>query len=77
MKLPLLEEFELATAMAFDLGVFLCVVGSVMLALARLSRVGRIAEHLKIQEGAMDVDPSRYVVDDPRPAAGSAPVAAQ
>jgi multicomponent K+:H+ antiporter subunit A len=35
-----LEEFELATAALFDLGVFLTVLGSVMLALASLSRIG-------------------------------------
>ena len=40
-KLPFLEEFELATAMAFDLGVFLCVVGAVMLMLNSLSRIAR------------------------------------
>ena len=38
-KLPGLEEFELATAMGFDLGVFLCVVGAVMLMLQSLSRI--------------------------------------
>jgi len=43
-KLPFLEEFELATAMGFDLGVFLTVVGSVMLALASLSRLARRTE---------------------------------
>ena len=42
--LPLIGEVELATAMAFDLGVFLTVVGVVMLTLANLSRVGRKAE---------------------------------
>lgn len=42
--LPLVGEVELATAMAFDLGVFLTVVGVVMLSLANLSRVGRKAE---------------------------------
>ncbi len=44
LKLPFLEEFELATAMGFDLGVLLCVMGAVMLALnsfGRLARVGR------------------------------------
>jgi multicomponent K+:H+ antiporter subunit A len=44
VKLPFLEEFELATAMGFDLGVFLTVVGSVMLALASLSRMARRTE---------------------------------
>ncbi len=41
--LPPLEEFELATAMAFDLGVFLCVLGAVMMALDALSRLARRA----------------------------------
>lgn len=44
VKLPFLEKFELATAMGFDLGVFLTVVGSVMLALASLSRMARRTE---------------------------------
>ena len=34
-----LEEFELATAAIFDLGVFLCVLGAVLLTLASLSRL--------------------------------------
>ena len=34
-----LEEFEVATAAIFDLGVFLCVLGAVLLALASLSRL--------------------------------------
>ena len=33
------ESFELATAAIFDLGVFLCVLGAVLLALASLSRL--------------------------------------
>jgi multicomponent K+:H+ antiporter subunit A len=36
-----LEEFEWATAAAFDLGVFLCVLGAVLLALASLSRLSQ------------------------------------
>jgi multicomponent K+:H+ antiporter subunit A len=36
-----LEEFEWATAAAFDLGVFLCVLGAVLLALASLSRLAQ------------------------------------
>ena len=36
-----LEEFELATAAIFDLGVFLCVLGAVLLALASLSRLAQ------------------------------------
>jgi multicomponent K+:H+ antiporter subunit A len=34
-----LEDFELASAAIFDLGVFLCVLGAVLLALASLSRL--------------------------------------
>ncbi len=53
--LPLVGEIELATAMAFDLGVFLTVVGVVMLTLANLSRVGRKAEPVTGPETAMDI----------------------
>jgi multicomponent K+:H+ antiporter subunit A len=34
-----LEEFELATAAIFDLGVFLCVLGAILMTLASLSRL--------------------------------------
>jgi multicomponent K+:H+ antiporter subunit A len=58
VTIPPLSEFELATAIAFDVGVFLTVVGSVMLALASLSRIARRAgETVNIEP--MDVDPSR------------------
>jgi multicomponent K+:H+ antiporter subunit A len=40
--LPLVGDFELATAMLFDLGVFLAVVGVVLLILANL---GKLSEH--------------------------------
>jgi multicomponent K+:H+ antiporter subunit A len=53
--LPLVGEVELATAMAFDLGVFLTVVGVVMLSLANLSRVGRKAEPVEQPSGPMDI----------------------
>ncbi|MFZ1428788.1 MAG: monovalent cation/H+ antiporter subunit A, partial [Geminicoccaceae bacterium] len=43
VHIPLIGEVEIASAMAFDLGVFLTVVGVVMLTLANLSRVGRKA----------------------------------
>ncbi|MBY6134975.1 monovalent cation/H+ antiporter subunit A [Nocardioides marinus] len=52
-----LEEFEWATAALFDLGVFLAVVGAVLLALESLSRFawqpGISSEH------AMDINPAR------------------
>ncbi|HEV7371470.1 monovalent cation/H+ antiporter subunit A [Arenibaculum sp.] len=53
--LPLVGEFELATAMAFDLGVFLTVVGTVLLALFQISRVQKRAEREPVPEGPMDV----------------------
>ena len=43
VHLPGIEPIELATAMGFDTGVFLCVVGAVMLALSSLSRIARQA----------------------------------
>ncbi|MBW8302348.1 MAG: monovalent cation/H+ antiporter subunit A, partial [Brevundimonas sp.] len=59
--LPLIGEFELATAMLFDIGVALTVIGAVMLALAQLSRVAQSAEKQPPPGTfeAMDVDPSR------------------
>ncbi|MET4132635.1 multicomponent K+:H+ antiporter subunit A [Porphyrobacter sp. MBR-155] len=41
--LPLIGEFELASAMLFDVGVFLTVFGAVMLALAQLSHIAQRA----------------------------------
>ncbi len=54
--LPVIGEFELASAMAFDTGVFLTVIGATMLALANLSRIGCLAESLPRQEAAMEPD---------------------
>jgi multicomponent K+:H+ antiporter subunit A len=59
VHLPIVGEFELATAMGFDLGVFLTVVGVVMLALAGLSRIGRIAEPPTRAERPRDVSLAR------------------
>jgi multicomponent K+:H+ antiporter subunit A len=56
-KIPLIEEFELATAMLFDLGVFLAVLGAVMLMLYSLSRLARYAgETVNVEP--MDYDPT-------------------
>jgi multicomponent K+:H+ antiporter subunit A len=41
VRLPLIGEFELASAMVFDLGVFLTVVGVIMLILANLGKLAR------------------------------------
>jgi len=58
-KLPVVGKFELASALGFDIGVFLTVVGGVMLALAHLSDLGRWASHSPINEQPMDSLPSR------------------
>jgi multicomponent K+:H+ antiporter subunit A len=56
VHLPPIEEFELATAMLFDLGVFLTVLGAVMLMLYSLSRIARFAgETVNVEP--MDYDP--------------------
>ncbi len=58
VRIPPFQEFELATAAIFDLGVFLAVVGAVMLSLESFSRLARRA-HVKDSEYPMDIDPSR------------------
>ena len=52
-----LEQFELATAALFDLGVFLTVTGAVMLSLASLSRIGLRAGET-VNQQPFDIDPS-------------------
>ncbi|WP_432816679.1 monovalent cation/H+ antiporter subunit A [Sulfitobacter sp. JB4-11] len=63
VRIPPFQEFELATAALFDVGVFLAVVGAVMLSLESFSRLARRA-HATDSDYAMDIDPSR---DDPAP----------
>lgn len=51
--LPLIGEFELATAMLFDTGVACVVLGAVTMALAQLSHVAqRAARHVDLDEEA-------------------------
>ncbi|KPF62189.1 cation:proton antiporter [Bosea sp. AAP35] len=54
-SLPLVGQFELATAMAFDLGVFLAVVGAVLLSLSQISRVQQRAERSPVTDHPMDI----------------------
>ncbi|PZO04563.1 MAG: monovalent cation/H+ antiporter subunit A [Hyphomicrobiales bacterium] len=54
-SLPLVGQFELATAMAFDLGVFLAVVGAVLLSLSQISRVQQRAERSPVTDNPMDI----------------------
>jgi multicomponent K+:H+ antiporter subunit A len=58
VRIPPFQEFELATAALFDLGVFLAVVGAVMLSLESFSRLARRA-HVKDSEHPISIDPSR------------------
>lgn len=67
VRVPPFYKFELATAALFDLGVFLSVVGAVMLTLESFSRLARRA-HAPDSEYPMDIDPSR---DDPPPVTAS------
>ena len=62
VRIPPFEKFELATAALFDLGVFLAVVGAVMLTLESFSRLARQAGGPE-SEHPMDIDPTR---DDPK-----------
>jgi multicomponent K+:H+ antiporter subunit A len=57
---PLVGEFELASALAFDVGVAMTVVGAVMLALKELSHVSQRAEKDEAHDDApMDIDPAK------------------
>ena len=73
VRIPPFNEFELATAALFDVGVFLAVVGAVMLALESLSRLARRA-HVPDTEHPMDIDPSR---DDEQPEGAPMPADGQ
>ncbi|TCP38904.1 monovalent cation/H+ antiporter subunit A [Rhodovulum marinum] len=60
IDLPGIEEFGLGSAFLFDLGVFLTVLGAVMLMLYSLSRIARYAgETVNVEP--MDYDPSSRV----------------
>jgi multicomponent K+:H+ antiporter subunit A len=52
--LPLVGEFELATALLFDLGVFAVVFGAVMTALAELSHIAQRAARAHAEQLAKD-----------------------
>jgi multicomponent K+:H+ antiporter subunit A len=54
---PVVGTFELATASLFDLGVFLTVLGAVLLALASLSRIA-IRAGGTVNAEPFDIDPS-------------------
>ncbi|MEY1556330.1 monovalent cation/H+ antiporter subunit A [Yoonia sp. R2331] len=58
VRIPPFEKFELATAALFDVGVFLAVVGAVMLSLESFSRLARRA-NVQDPDYPMDINPSR------------------
>ena len=55
LHVPLIGDVELASAMAFDLGVMVTVVGAVLLSLRQISRVEQRAEHEPVPQGPMDI----------------------
>ena len=60
VTLPVIGTFELATAMLFDIGVALAVIGAVMLALAELSHIAQRAQKEPPEDdGPMDIDPAK------------------
>jgi multicomponent K+:H+ antiporter subunit A len=65
--LPIIGQIELASVIAFDLGVFLTVVGTVLLALASISRVEGAGDERQPEE--LFVAPERLgqSVEAPRP----------
>lgn len=63
VRIPPFEKFELATAALFDLGVFLAVVGAVMLSLDGFSRLARRA-HFKDSDHPMDINPERLADEE-------------
>jgi multicomponent K+:H+ antiporter subunit A len=63
VHLPPIEEFELATAMLFDLGVFLTVLGAVMLMLYSLSRIAQyVGETVNLEP--IDYDPAAHADEE-------------
>jgi multicomponent K+:H+ antiporter subunit A len=65
VDLPLVGEVEIASAVAFDLGVFLTVVGVIMLSLAQISRVEERAQREPVPRGPMDIHVRRGRVAAP------------
>ncbi|PVE25460.1 monovalent cation/H+ antiporter subunit A [Microvirga sp. KLBC 81] len=55
IRLPVIGEFELASALVFDTGVFFAVVGTVLLSLAQMSRVEARAEREPVPKGPTDI----------------------
>ncbi|MBI5131939.1 MAG: monovalent cation/H+ antiporter subunit A [Rhodopseudomonas palustris] len=72
VPVPLIGDVELATAILFDIGVFLTVVGTVVLSLSQISRVERRAKRTPAPVGPSDIPLVPRAPLQPRPAAPSA-----
>ncbi len=55
---PIIDDFEVSSALAFDTGIFVTVVGGVMLALAQLSKLGQQIRGGGINTSPMDYNPA-------------------
>ena len=64
--IPFIGEVEIASAAAFDLGVFLTVVGTVVLAIAQISRVEARAERRPVPEGQLNYEDERLAISAAR-----------
>jgi multicomponent K+:H+ antiporter subunit A len=67
LHVPLIGEVEIASAIAFDVGVFFTVVGTVLLSLAQIARVEARAERMPVPAGPVDIKLK------PRTRAGASP----
>ncbi len=75
VPLPLIGEVEVTSAMVFDIGVFLTVVGTVLLSLATISRVEHRAEKASernIAAKPADAAPAAPAAQEPAVVAGGA-----
>ena len=73
IHLPLIGDVEFASAMGFDLGVMLTVIGAVLLSLRQISRVEQRAEHEPVPEGPMDIQLPTADPERQRGGAGAGP----
>ncbi|WP_041798480.1 monovalent cation/H+ antiporter subunit A [Rhodopseudomonas palustris] len=72
VPVPLIGDVELATAILFDIGVFLTVVGTVVLSLSQIARVERRAKRSPVPPGPSDIPILPRARMRPRSAAPSA-----
>jgi multicomponent K+:H+ antiporter subunit A len=63
VHLPVIGDIELASAVSFDFGVYLVVVGATMLVMANLAKIDK-REHLLAQERERE---RRMSIEDARP----------